>query len=110
MAVALVGTAPTAALAQADYPSRTVRIIVPLLPGAAADVIPRVVAEKLAAKWGQPVIVENRPGGSNNIGAEAAAKAEPDGGTRCWPRRRPRWLPTGTSTASSDTIRARSSR
>jgi tripartite-type tricarboxylate transporter receptor subunit TctC len=87
VAVALAGTAPTAALAQADYPSRTVRIIVPLLPGAAADVIPRVVAEKLAAKWGQPVIVENRPGG-----------------------RRPRWLPTGTSTASSDTIRARSSR
>ena len=67
--------------AQNDYPSRTIKIIVPLPPGPVADVLPRIIAQKLAARWGQPVIVENRPGASLNLGAEAAARAEPDGYT-----------------------------
>jgi tripartite-type tricarboxylate transporter receptor subunit TctC len=77
----LVAAAPAGVVAQDNYPSRMIKIIVPVPPGGAADILPRVVAEKLASRWGQPVIVENRPGGALNIGAEAVAKAEPDGYT-----------------------------
>jgi tripartite-type tricarboxylate transporter receptor subunit TctC len=77
----LLATAPAGAVAQDNYPSRTIKIIVPVPAGGAADILPRIVAEKLAARWGQPVIVENRPGGALNFGAEAVAKAEPDGYT-----------------------------
>jgi tripartite-type tricarboxylate transporter receptor subunit TctC len=69
------------AFAQGDYPSRPLKIVVPLPPGPVADIVPRLIAEKLAAKWGQPVIIENRPGAALNIGAEAVARAEPDGYT-----------------------------
>jgi tripartite-type tricarboxylate transporter receptor subunit TctC len=65
----------------AIYPSRAVRIIVPFPAGGAADALPRIVAEKLSARWGQPVIVENRAGATGSIGAEAVARAEPDGYT-----------------------------
>src|SRR5262249_29866634 len=78
---ALLAVAPTVARAQSDYPSRPIRIIVPLPPGATADSLPRIIADKLVAKWGQPVVVENRPGAALNIGAEAVARAEPDGYT-----------------------------
>jgi tripartite-type tricarboxylate transporter receptor subunit TctC len=64
-----------------DWPAKTVRIIVPFPAGGSADLMPRVVGEKLAEKWGQPVIVENRPGAAGNIGAEAVFRAEPDGYT-----------------------------
>jgi tripartite-type tricarboxylate transporter receptor subunit TctC len=64
-----------------EWPARTVRIIVPFPPGGSADLMPRIVAEKLAEPWGQPVIVENRPGAAGNIGAEAVFRAEPDGYT-----------------------------
>lgn len=63
------------------YPARAIRIIVPSPPGATTDTLVRIVAQKLQAKWGQPVIVDNRPGAGGNIGAEAAAKAAPDGYT-----------------------------
>lgn len=76
---ALVAAAP--ALAQESYPNRPVRMIVPLSAGGSADVIPRIVAEKLTAKFGQPFVVENRPGATGGVGAEAVAKAEPDGYT-----------------------------
>jgi tripartite-type tricarboxylate transporter receptor subunit TctC len=79
-AVLLVAV-PAGALAQDNYPSRTIKIIVPIPPGAAADVLPRTIAEKLTTRLGQPVIVENRPGANSNLGAEVAAKAEPDGYT-----------------------------
>ena len=65
----------------AAYPGRTVRIIVPFPAGGAADALPRIVAERLAAKWGQPVVVENRAGASGSIGAEAVWRADPDGYT-----------------------------
>jgi tripartite-type tricarboxylate transporter receptor subunit TctC len=73
-----------AAVAQdpaANYPSRAIRIIVPFPAGGAADALPRIVGERLTARWGQPVIVENRAGASGGIGAEAVWRAEPDGYT-----------------------------
>lgn len=76
--------AASTALAQdpvANYPSRPIRVVVPFPAGGAADALPRIVAEKMAARWGQPVIVENRVGASGSIGAEAVSRAEPDGYT-----------------------------
>lgn len=78
---ALLALAPLAARAQADYPNHTIRIIVPAPPGPLLDVLPRIVAEKLSARWGQPVIIENRPGFAQNLGAEIVSKAENDGYT-----------------------------
>ena len=63
------------------YPNKPIRIIVPYPAGGSADLLPRIFAEKLGAKWGQPVLVENRPGAGGNIGAEFVYKAEPDGYT-----------------------------
>jgi tripartite-type tricarboxylate transporter receptor subunit TctC len=77
--VALLAAWP-AAQAQ-DYPSRAVKIIVPFPAGGTADVMPRIFTEWLAKKWGQPVVIENRTGAAGNIGAEAVAKADPDGYT-----------------------------
>lgn len=65
----------------APFPARSVKIVVPAPPGPLLDALPRILADKLAAKWGQPVIIENRPGAAQNLGAEAVAKAEPDGYT-----------------------------
>ncbi len=70
----------SAASAQ-EWPARPVRIIVPFPPGGSADLLPRAVSEKLAERWRQPVIVENRPGAAGNIGADAVFRAEPDGYT-----------------------------
>jgi tripartite-type tricarboxylate transporter receptor subunit TctC len=64
-----------------EWPARTVRIIVPFPAGGSADLLPRIVGEKLAQQWGQPVIVDNRPGSAGNIGAAAVFQAEPDGYT-----------------------------
>jgi len=71
----------TAALAQADYPRQPIKLIVGLAPGAINDVQSRVVAQKLAERLGQPVVVENRTGAGGNIAAEFVARAAPDGYT-----------------------------
>lgn len=65
----------------AAYPSRTIRMIVTFPPGGATDILGRMSAQKLNERFGQSVVVENRVGGGGNIGAEFAAKAEPDGHT-----------------------------
>jgi tripartite-type tricarboxylate transporter receptor subunit TctC len=75
LAVAGVAGPATAA----GYPDRTVKIIVPFPAGGSADVIPRIVAEWLSRKWGQPVVIENHAGAAGNIGAELVYRAEPDG-------------------------------
>ena len=65
----------------ADYPNRPIRVVVGYSPGGATDIVARVVADKLSSRFGQSVIVENRPGAGGNIAAAGAAKAAPDGYT-----------------------------
>jgi tripartite-type tricarboxylate transporter receptor subunit TctC len=64
-----------------DYPARVVKIVVPFPAGGTADVMPRILAERLSRKWAQSVIIENHTGAGGNIGAELVAKSEPDGYT-----------------------------
>src|SRR5205085_3271360 len=82
LAAALLGLAVLPAAAQ-DYPSRPVKIIFPLAAGGGGDVFTRALADELQKAWHQPVVVENRPGGGQNIGARACAEAAPDGYTIC---------------------------
>jgi tripartite-type tricarboxylate transporter receptor subunit TctC len=63
------------------YPAKTVRIVVPVAPGGATDILTRTLAQRLTATWGQQVVVDNRPGGGSNVGFEVAAQAPADGYT-----------------------------
>ncbi len=80
LAAALALALPLAALAQA-YPGRPITLVVPYTPGTGIDIIARTVGPKLSERWGQPVVVDNKPGASGNIGAAIVAKAPPDGYT-----------------------------
>jgi tripartite-type tricarboxylate transporter receptor subunit TctC len=64
-----------------DYPTRSVRIVVPFPPGGTADAMPRIIGDWLARKWGQAVVIENKAGAGGNVGAEVVANADPDGYT-----------------------------
>jgi tripartite-type tricarboxylate transporter receptor subunit TctC len=88
--VAVIGLALTLGYAQAqailgaepnNYPNRAIRIIVPFPPGGPADMIARLVGQRMSEDWGQPVLIENRAGGNTAIGAQAAARSPPDGYT-----------------------------
>ena len=74
-------SAAAAALAQAPYPNKPVKVIVPYPPGGAVDVVTRKMAQALSEQTGQSFIVDNRPGATGTIGASAVARAEPDGYT-----------------------------
>jgi tripartite-type tricarboxylate transporter receptor subunit TctC len=84
---ALFGVAASLALlsdgapAQNSYPNHAVRIVVPTSPGAVTDVLARAIAQALSQAWGQPVIIDNRPGADEMLGDEIVAKADPDGYT-----------------------------
>ena len=73
--------APAVLHAQGNWPNRPIRLIVPFAAGGATDVTARVIGEQLSTALGQPVVVENRAGAGGNIGADAVAKADPDGHT-----------------------------
>ena len=90
-----------AAHAQDNYPSRPVRIVVPFSPGGATDIMSRLLAEKLSGRLGQPVIVENKPGGGTMIASDYVSRAEPDGYTR------PASTPRSTTTRSRASRRSR---
>ena len=77
----LFACAATPALAQQGYPAKPIRVVAPFAAGGLVDVLARAVGEKLRPALGQPVVVDNRPGAGGNIGADLAAKAEPDGYT-----------------------------
>ncbi len=78
----LLALAPWAGAARADdYPNHAVKIVVPFPAGGTADAVPRIVADWLSRKWGQPVIIENRTGAAGNIGAEFVYRSAPDGYT-----------------------------
>ncbi len=69
------------------YPNKAVRIIVPFGPAGVADALPRIVGQKLSEKWGVPVVIDNKPGASGNIGMTAGIHAPADGYTLTWHRR-----------------------
>jgi tripartite-type tricarboxylate transporter receptor subunit TctC len=77
----VMGLCAGSALAQASYPNQTIKIIVPFTPGTGMDTIARVVAPRLSERLGQPVVVQNQPGASGNIGADTVAKSPADGYT-----------------------------
>ena len=76
-ALVVAGSAP----ALAEYPDRTIQIVVPYTPGGTVDILARAFGQRLAAAWGQPVVILNRPGAGGSVGAEVAAKSAPDGYT-----------------------------
>jgi len=78
-AVAAVLALPVAAPAQT--PGRTITIVVPFTPGTGPDILARIIGEEIQRRWNQPVVVDNKPGASGNIGTQVVARAEPDGHT-----------------------------
>ena len=81
--VAAIGVAGAAGAqtGAAAFPSKSVTLVVPFTPSSGSDIIARILAPKLAARWGQPVVVDNKPGASGNLGAKQVASATPDGHT-----------------------------
>src|SRR5437868_14140659 len=75
-----LATLPEPAFTQ-DFPARAIRIVVPFPAGGPTDVLSRIVAQKMSEDFGQPVVVENRPGADTAIGAQQVARAAPDGYT-----------------------------
>lgn len=79
--IATLGLLVAAPAFAQQYPAKTIRLIVPFVAGGSADVLGRVLAQRLTQQYGQQMVVENRPGSGGHVGAEAAARAAPDGHT-----------------------------
>ena len=83
MALAAVLALATGAQAQ-SWPSNPIRLVVPFAPGGGADLMARILADPLSKRLGQPIVIENKPGGGATLGADLVAKAAPDGYTLLW--------------------------
>jgi tripartite-type tricarboxylate transporter receptor subunit TctC len=79
--IAVIFALAASAAGAQDWPTRPVHIVVPYTPGTGADILSRVLGPKLSERWKTPVVVDNKPGATGNIGADAAAKSAPDGYT-----------------------------
>jgi tripartite-type tricarboxylate transporter receptor subunit TctC len=79
--IALAASLFVCSLYGQSYPSKPIRVIVPYAPGGTSDILARQIGPKLTEAWGQPVIVENKPGANGNVGADFVAKSAPDGYT-----------------------------
>src|SRR6266700_4721796 len=77
----LLAVAAASASAQSTYPSRQITIVVGFSAGGSTDIVARLIAEEMRKTWGQPVVIDNKPGAGGNIGAAIVAKAKPDGYT-----------------------------
>jgi tripartite-type tricarboxylate transporter receptor subunit TctC len=80
-ALFIIGLCAVPSVAEEAYPSRLVKVIVPFPPGSTLDALARILTDRMAQRWGQPVIIENVSGGGGNIGAERVARSAPDGYT-----------------------------
>ena len=85
VAALLAATDAPAQSAAAGYPAKQIRLIVPFVAGGPNDILARAVGQRLTERWGQPVVIDNRPGAGGNIGAELVAKSAPDGYTLMLP-------------------------
>jgi len=79
--LAVLAALAIAGVAHAQYPSKPVRIVVPYPAGGTSDILARTIGQKLQELWGQPVVIDNKPGATGNVGAEIVAKSPPDGYT-----------------------------
>ncbi len=91
----MLASCANAAFAQATFPAKPVRVIVPYPAGGIVDVVGRVITDKLSGLWNQPIVVEARPGANSNIGTDAVAKAPADGYT---------WLITGPAITANPSL------
>ena len=81
LSAALLALAVPVPVAAQAYPAKPIKIVVPFPAGGTSDVLARLIGQKLTESWGQPVVVDNKPGSSGNLGADLVAKAAPDGHT-----------------------------
>jgi tripartite-type tricarboxylate transporter receptor subunit TctC len=81
VALGVAAAGPSVAQDASSYPAKPIRVIAPYNPGGQSDTLVRAIGQKLTEKWGQPLVIENRPGAGGNIGAEYVARAAPDGYT-----------------------------
>ena len=84
LAICGLATPQATAQGQTDFPNRRIHVIVQYPAGGIVDIVTRIMADKLSALWGQPIVVEAKPGANSNLGTDFVARAEPDGYTWCF--------------------------